>query len=489
MAPFWDAYTFAKSGNRTKVVSVRKPATSLVSTTHTSAFPVSTADRPHAVTSTAKTGGSTGTESFTYDGAGSLSKRSTGTSVGKGIVWDREGHQKTVTDLATGKTVEYVYDAEGNRLIEHNTVDDSATLFLGSGEVKVKAGVRTTIRTYSTGGEAVATRDGAGMKFLVNDHQGTPLLSVDATTQAFDKRRYSPYGELLQAPTSWPSTRGFLNKTTDKTGTTHLGAREYDTAGGRFTSVDPIMNPMDPQQMNGYAYANNRPVTSSDPTGLYIPCEGHACPGGQGTPYIPKNPTYQAAYNNNQAKVKSLNKSPTYKSMGISASVYDSAYQQDQETQRWIAGAQHQQKFDSVLAGIARLAYDERSCEGRKDLGCFAEITMTLFPFGKAAKSLKALDFAKAAKTAPVNGETAATALGRATHKSWDYGPGFSKEFTLKAGGRVDALNMQTRHVIELKPNNPRAIRLGERQLDGYIEKLNEQFPGEPWTGSVVTYP
>jgi YD repeat-containing protein len=94
-----------------------------------------------------------------------------------------------------------------------------------------------------------------------------------------------------------------------------------------------------------------------------------------------------------------------------------------------------------------------------------------------------------AAKTAPINGETVATALGRATHKSWDYGPGFSKEFTLKAGGRVDALNMQTRHVIELKPNNPRAIRLGERQLDGYIEKLNAQFPGEPWTGSVVTYP
>ena len=55
VAPFWDAYTFAKSGNRTKVVSVRKPATSLVSTTHTSAFPVATAARPHAVTSTAKT--------------------------------------------------------------------------------------------------------------------------------------------------------------------------------------------------------------------------------------------------------------------------------------------------------------------------------------------------------------------------------------------------------------------------------------------------
>lgn len=46
-----------------------------------------------------------------------------------------------------------------------------------------------------------------------------------------------------------------------------------------------------------------------------------------------------------------------------------------------------------------------------------------------------------------------------------------------------------TRQVVELKPNNARAIRLGEKQLEGYLEKLNEQFPGTPWTGSVVTYP
>ena len=73
-------------------------------------------------------------------------------------------------------------------------------------------------------------------------------------------------------------------------------------------------------------------------------------------------------------------------------------------------------------------------------------------------------------------------------HSTWDYGPGFSREFTLKAGGRVDGINFETREIIELKPNNPRAIRLGNQQVDGYIAKLNEQFPGDPWTGRVVTY-
>ena len=67
----------------------------------------------------------------------------------------------------------------------------------------------------------------------------------------------------------------------------------------------------------------------------------------------------------------------------------------------------------------------------------------------------------------PVNGETTATALGRAMNDKWDYGEGFRKEFTLKEGGRVDALNRPTRVVVELKPNNPRQIRQGRQQLQG----------------------
>lgn len=95
---------------------------------------------------------------------------------------------------------------------------------------------------------------------------------------------------------------------------------------------------------------------------------------------------------------------------------------------------------------------------------------------------------AEGGRAAAVNGETAATALGRSMHKSWNYGPGFEKEFTLKAGGRIDAINFETRVVVELKPNNPRALRLGQSQLDDYIAKLNAQFPGAPWTGRIETY-
>jgi hypothetical protein len=50
-------------------------------------------------------------------------------------------------------------------------------------------------------------------------------------------------------------------------GLTQLGAREYDPTLGRFLSVDPVADPNDAQQLHGYTYADNNPITKSDPDG------------------------------------------------------------------------------------------------------------------------------------------------------------------------------------------------------------------------------
>jgi RHS repeat-associated protein len=101
---------------------------------------------------------------------------------------------------------------------------------------------------------------------------------VDADTQAVTHRLHLPYGAPRgAAPASWPGDRGFVGGTKDPTGLTNLGAREYDPLTGRFISVDPIINVDDPQQMHGYAYANNNPASLSDPDGLE-PRPGHAKP-------------------------------------------------------------------------------------------------------------------------------------------------------------------------------------------------------------------
>lgn len=87
----------------------------------------------------------------------------------------------------------------------------------------------------------------------------------------------------------------------------------------------------------------------------------------------------------------------------------------------------------------------------------------------------------------PGGGESPAAAHGREMHEAWDYGPGFEKEARLPSGSRVDAVNWETHEVVELKPNNLRAIRLGERQILRCLDELNEEWGGV-WTGGVETY-
>ncbi|MEO3840402.1 RHS repeat-associated core domain-containing protein [Streptomyces sp. B22F1] len=111
------------------------------------------------------------------------------------------------------------------------------------------------------------------MHFLVSDHQGTAMLAVSlAAGQAVIRRKQLPFGAPRPTtPTGtapdFPGTKGFVGGTLDATGLTHIGAREYVPTLGAFISPDPLLDPANPLQANAYTYANNTPVTASDPTG------------------------------------------------------------------------------------------------------------------------------------------------------------------------------------------------------------------------------
>lgn len=80
-----------------------------------------------------------------------------------------------------------------------------------------------------------------------------------------------------------------------------------------------------------------------------------------------------------------------------------------------------------------------------------------------------------------------AAEYGRQIHKAYDYGLGFKKEYTLPSGKRVDAINFETKVIVELKPNNPKAIVLGEKQLDSYRHEVEKVYGGK-WTTRLITY-
>lgn len=225
--------------------------------------------------------------SFTYDATGNTTVRSL-SSTTQSLVWTPENKLDSITD--DGKKTTYVYDADGNRLLENSP--SGSTLYLGETELTTdSSGAMTRAsRSYSQAGAPTVVRTttngattGHKRTVLLADHLGTANTSVEVSDgQKVTRRAFKPYGEVRGTkPTTWPNKRSYLGTGIDDsaTGLTHIGAREYDQNVGRFLSVDPIMDIADPLQMNGYAYANNSPVSKSDPSGL---CPVDLCGGGEG---------------------------------------------------------------------------------------------------------------------------------------------------------------------------------------------------------------
>ena len=49
-------------------------------------------------------------------------------------------------------------------------------------------------------------------------------------------------------------------------------------------------------------------------------------------------------------------------------------------------------------------------------------------------------------------------------------------------------IHFSLKHIKELKPDTPAAVNKGEKQVEDYLQELNETRGGG-WTGEVVTYP
>jgi RHS repeat-associated protein len=136
-------------------------------------------------------------------------------------------------------------------------------LYLPNTELRLSApsGAVSGTRYYTHAGQQVAMRTAAGVTWLMSDQQGTSTIAISASDQTVEERRETPFGGARGTVPSWPNEKGFVGGTVDPTGLTHLGAREYDPSVGRFVSADVVVDHGDPQQQNGYAYANNSPVS------------------------------------------------------------------------------------------------------------------------------------------------------------------------------------------------------------------------------------
>ena len=271
-APYWQSWAYDKTGNRLSETNYNTATGDSVNST--SAYPAAGAARPHAVGTVTTAAVANG---YTYDAAGNAITRTVAGST-QSLLWSTDGDLSTVTEGS--KTTEFVNDADGDRLIRRDP--DAVVLYLDNTELKLirSTGAVTATRYYQIGTVTAVRTSAGGLTFEAEDRLGTAQLSVDADDLAVVRRRFLPFGKARGTAATWTTDKGYVGGTVDpSTGLTHLGAREYDPDTGRFISVDPILDPKDPQQMNGYAYANNTPLTQSDADGewSYDPGTGHYC--------------------------------------------------------------------------------------------------------------------------------------------------------------------------------------------------------------------
>ncbi|MGB6843420.1 MAG: RHS repeat-associated core domain-containing protein [Candidatus Acidiferrales bacterium] len=206
--------------------------------------------------------------------------------------WYADGRLDSISDKVT-----YIYDVFGNRSVKGGT------------------GVTTQWYWYGLGSQALDESDGNGnvtdeyiyfgsqrvahlgvssglTDFYVADHLGTSrtLLQSGQTSLCYDAD-FFPFGTEHAVTTTCTQTYKFTGKERDtESGLDNFGARYDSSQYGRFMTPDPLPwlgwqrgSSQDrerfsafisnPQNFNLYAYADNNPLSRTDPTGRYT-CDG-----------------------------------------------------------------------------------------------------------------------------------------------------------------------------------------------------------------------
>ncbi|MEV8627431.1 RHS repeat-associated core domain-containing protein [Streptomyces sp. NPDC051079] len=398
---YWQTWTYNGTGNRETQTDHALDGDATQNTVSTYAEPAAGKGPAHAVSSVSRVapGGPENTldTSYTYDASGNVATRTDrgGTDT---FTFDNQGKLAELARTATGTSTAYVYDAAGNLLIRRDA--DKTVLFTGDQELTLKKDTTKVegTRYIGLGGQTVAvhTADAAGERvaYLVSDRQGTGQLQIDAVSQTVTRRQYKPFGEKRTAAATWQGSRGYVGGQEDEaTGLVNLGARQYDPAAGRFLSPDPLLDAADPEQWNAYSYANNSPVTLSDPDGL-CPKDGDIC-GVQGqTPSKPPTKQEIDDYNKQNNAAKPSTSSTTTHTDSSTAKAEAEAAERNKATADATAAAakKEQEGFkDKIVNLVADLIgiTDAVNCFTKGDAMACLNTALNAVPWGKVFKAIK----------------------------------------------------------------------------------------------------
>jgi RHS repeat-associated protein len=265
-------------------------------------YPLSGASavRPHAVTGITNENGLPGvvnglsSPTYAYDANGNLTS-----ATGRTVTWTSFNKVDTITQSAVGNVLNYLYDADGERVKEtysKNGTLQRTTIYLNPGagaglyyeeETTPSGGIKQKHYLSAAGGtfalliynKATSTwttqywhKDNLGSTVAVSDTVGGVKESDRMAYEPFGKRRnVNQTTDFLAILAPTTTRRGFTgHEMIDEVGLVNMNGRVFDPAISRFLSADPhIEAPGNLQSYNRYSYVMNSPLNATDPTGYW----------------------------------------------------------------------------------------------------------------------------------------------------------------------------------------------------------------------------
>jgi RHS repeat-associated protein len=230
-----------------------------------------------------------GTQTYSYDANGNQTGwTDDGTGQRRTITWDDANQIQSVAD--NGQTTSFKYDADGQRMIKRGPQGETAYV---NQYFSVRNGQIGTKHVF-IGTERVASKivkDHAYEKdsyYFHSDHLSSTNYVTDSGGKLYEHFEYFPSGEtwVEEASNTQRTPYQFAGKELDEeTGLYYFGARYYDPVTSVWESPDPALpdnlaklpgragvpgtDVAAVDFLNTYAYADDNPLTKTDPDGRW----------------------------------------------------------------------------------------------------------------------------------------------------------------------------------------------------------------------------
>ena len=204
--------------------------------------------------------GASQADEYTYDTNGNLTK-----DLNKNII-DIQYNVLNLPSKVTfgdGSTITYTYAADGTKLRTVHAIGGITTTTDYCGNVVYENGVQKLLLTET----GYVTLNDNRYHYYLQDHQGNNRVVMSQDGSVEETNHYYPFGGVFASSGNVQPYKYNGKELDTKKGLDlyDYGARQYDAALGRFTTVDAMAEKH--YSIGTYAYCGNEPVSRIDPDG------------------------------------------------------------------------------------------------------------------------------------------------------------------------------------------------------------------------------